>query len=134
MHNQIFVIDNLQGGLFRLTGKALAPNELPTDFYKNKTIKRYKLIRSYLSKPCKIILEQQISNLIRPSLPETTRKQTNSNKRNKPPRQHKTKGNLIELLYLAMSNNGQTHFKNLVVNAQNSKVCLTILRRCKVKG
>ena len=86
MHDQIFVIDNLQGGLFRLTGKALAPNELPTDFYKNKTIKRYKLIRSYLSKPCKIILEQQISNLIRPSLPETTRKQTNSNKRNKPPR------------------------------------------------
>ena len=62
--SNVYVIDNFQGGLFRLTGKALTPDELPIDFCKNKIIKRYTLIRFYLSKPCKIILEKQILNLI----------------------------------------------------------------------
>ena len=41
-------MDTLQGGLFGLTGKALAPAELPIDFYGEKLTK---VICSYLSKP-----------------------------------------------------------------------------------
>ena len=38
-------------------------------------------------------------------------------------------------LYFAMSENGQTHFKNLAAFAARFfKVCLTILRQYEVKG
>ena len=41
-------MDTLQDALFGLTGKALAPAELPIDFYGEKLTK---VICSYLSKP-----------------------------------------------------------------------------------